>query len=81
MSYKTVRVSSAKVFNICLSNLREPFFDKLAALKQKSYISNGLIKPQILSVKQMTSRVLVLNSYLTKFPEPEKKDFTAGEII
>ena len=42
---------------------------------------SGLTKPRMLSVKQMASRLLVLSSYLSKFPEPGNKVFTTGDMI
>ena len=41
---------------------------------------NGLTNPRVLGVKQMASRLLVLNSYLIWFPEPENKPFIAGDM-
>ena len=35
----------------------------------------------MLSVEQMASRLLVMNSYVTNFHEPEDKDFTTGDMI
>ena len=61
--------------------LKENFFDKFAARKQKAYMRNGLTKPRVLGVKQMASRLLVLNSYLSRFPEPENKSFSTGDMI
>ena len=72
---------SDKAFGIYLMNIRERLFDKFAACKQKEYKRNGLTKPHIISVKQISSRFLALRSYLSKFPEPDNKAFTTGDMI
>ena len=57
------------------------FFDKFTARKKKVYMRNGLTKPIVLGIKNMANMLLVLNSYLSRFPEPESKAFATGDMI
>ena len=41
----------------------------------------GLIKTKYLSVDTMSSRLKILNYYLTSFPSPDNKSFSEGEMI
>ena len=64
-----------------MNRIKETFFDKFVARIQKAPMMNGLAKARVLEVKQMARRLLVLNSYLSRFPEPENKPFTTGDMI
>ena len=41
----------------------------------------GLIKPKSLSIDAMSSRLKILNHYLTSFPSPYKNLFSEGKMI
>ena len=41
----------------------------------------GLQKPRDILIKQMSSRLRVMNSYLSWFPAPENVSFSTGELI
>ena len=41
----------------------------------------GFLKTKSLSVDAMSSRLKILNNYLTSFPFPDNKLFSQGEII
>ena len=41
----------------------------------------GLQKPRDISIKQMSSRLQVMNSYLSRFPAPENVSFLTEELI
>ena len=42
---------------------------------------SSLQKPKSLSVDAMSSRLKILNNYLSSFPSPDNKSFSQGEMI
>ena len=42
---------------------------------------SSLLKPKSLSVDGMSSRLKILNSYLSSFPSPDNTSFSEGEMI
>ena len=61
--------------------VRDSFFKKFAAPKQKSYMCNGLKKHKNVPIKKVAARLKVLNIYLKRFPKPENTSFSSGEMI
>ena len=59
---------SNTVFKIATDKLKEQFFQKFAARKEKAYMRMGLKKPRDITVKQMSARLRVMNSYLSRPP-------------
>ena len=72
---------SSTAFRLALDKLKTQFFQKFAARKEKAYMRMGLQKPRDISIKQMSSRLRVMNSYLSRFPAPENVSFSTGELI
>ena len=72
---------SNTAFKIATDKLKEQFFQKFAARKEKAYMRSGLKKPRDITVKQMSARLRVMNSYLSRFPPPENVSFSTGELI
>ena len=72
---------SSTAFRLALEKLNTQFFQKFAARKEKAYMRMGLQKPRDISIKQMSSRLRVMNSYLSRFPAPESVSFSTGELI
>ena len=68
-------------FVVILNRLKEIFFEKFAARKKNVYMRNGLTKPIVLGIKNMANILLVLNCYLSRFPEPENNAFATGDVI
>ena len=66
---------------ICLGKVRQKFIKKYDARKQKAYMRSSLQKPKSLSVDAMSSRLKILNNYLSSFPSPDNKSFSQGEMI
>ena len=72
---------SNTAFKMATDKLKEQFFQKFAARKEKAYMRMGLKKPRDINVKQMSARLRVMNSYLSRFPPPENVSFSTGELI
>ena len=72
---------SNTAFRIATDKLKEHFFAKFAARKEKAYMRAGLKKPRDITVRQMSARLRVMNSYLSRFPPPENSSFSTGELI
>ena len=68
-------------FVVILNRLKETLFDRLVARKKKVYTRNGLTKPIVLGIENIANMILVLNYYLSRFPEPEIKAFATGDMI
>ena len=41
----------------------------------------GLLKPKSLSANDISSRLKILNNYLTSFPSPDNKSLSQGDMI
>ena len=60
-------------FKFCLGKVRNRFIKKYDARKQTAYMGAGLIKLKSLYVDAMSSKLKILNCYLTSFPSPNNK--------
>lgn len=57
-------------FSSCLNDLTEHIFPARALQTQKRYMRRYLRKPVDTSIREYTARVVELNAYLPRFPEP-----------
>ena len=64
------------VLNICLGKILQRFIKKYDARKQKAYMRSSLQKPKSLSVDPMSSRLKILNNYITSFHFSDNKSFS-----
>ena len=64
-----------------LGKVRNCFINKYGTRKQKVYMRTSLLKPKSLSVDTISSRLKIMNSYLTSFPSPDNKSFSQGVMI
>ena len=74
-SVTAARGYSSTSFQMALDKLKEQFFCKVAARKEKSYMRIGLQKPRDILINQMSSRLRFMNLYLSRFPAPENVAF------
>ena len=72
---------SSTAFQMALDKLKNQFFHKLVAQKEKVYMRMGLTKPRDVSIKKMYPILWVMNSYLSRFPAPEIVAFNTVELI
>ena len=61
----------------------EHYFPKAGsnARKQKRYLTNCLVKPRSVSIKQCALRLKQINGYLPLFPWPENEMLNEGDLI
>ena len=61
----------------------EHYFPKAGnnARKQKRYLTNCLVKPRSISIKQCALRLKQINGYLLLFPWPENEMLNEGDLI
>ena len=61
--------------------MKDKFFQKFTARKEKTYMRMGIQNPRIISMKKMSSRIQVMNLYLSRFSALQNVSFSAGELI
>ena len=78
---KQFKEGDTGVLKYYLGKVRNRFIEKYNARKQKDHMRAGLLKPKSLSIDTMSSRLKILNNYLSDIPSPDNKSFSQGEII
>ena len=78
---KVKQGETEEVLKMCLGKVRQRFIKKYDTRKQKAYVRLSLQKPKSLSVDTMSSRLKILNNYLSSFPLPDNKSFSQGEMV
>ena len=78
---KVKQGENSDTYKYCVGKTRQKFIKKYDARKQKAYMRSSLLKPKSLSVDGMSSRLKILNSYLSSFPSPDNTSFSEGEMI
>ena len=78
---KVKQGDNSDTYKYCLGKVRQKIIKKYDARKQKAYMRSSLLKPKSLSVDGMSSRLKILNSYLSSFPSPDNTSFSEGEMI
>ena len=78
---KYVEGDSDGVFKYCFSKVCQQFVKKYDVRKQKAYMRSSLQNPKSLSVDAISSRLKILNNYLTSFFLLDNKSSSQGEMI
>ena len=73
---KVKQEETYEVLKYCLVKIRNRVIKKYDTRKQRAYIRACLLKPKSLSVDAMSSRIKILNNYLTSFSLLENKSFS-----
>ena len=72
---------SSTAFRMALNKLRDEFSYKFVARKEKAHTKMWLQNPRNISINQISSRLYVVNLYLSRFPAPENIAFSTGELL